>query len=119
MHLRSCQARAVQPRPLVAAILMGLALATGVQAHPLAPALLEIEAQGRTLVVRGKRDAAAAEEGALRRQERWSGDFSRSFSIPEHFDADGAEANYEYGVLTVRIPKRAELQPRRISVEAA
>ena len=98
---------------------MGLALATGVQAHPLAPALLEIEAQGRTLVVRGKRDAAAAEEGALRRQERWSGDFSRSFSIPEHFDADGAEANYEYGVLTVRIPKRAELQPRRISVEAA
>ncbi|NRA03240.1 MAG: Hsp20/alpha crystallin family protein, partial [Myxococcales bacterium] len=47
------------------------------------------------------------------------GEFSRSFAIPEQLDPDGAQASYEYGVLTVRIPKRAELQPRQIEISAA
>ncbi len=46
MHARASKARVSKPGPLVAAILMGLALAASVQAHPLAPALFEIEAQG-------------------------------------------------------------------------
>lgn len=82
---------------------------------------LEVEAQGHTLVIRGKRDAGEEEdvETNFQRRERWSGEFSRSFTIPEHVDPDEARASYEHGVLTVRIPRRPELKPRRIAVNAA
>ncbi|NRA03916.1 MAG: Hsp20/alpha crystallin family protein, partial [Myxococcales bacterium] len=83
------------------------------------PEDLEVEAEGRTLVIRGKREPADGEGGSFHRRERWSGEFSRSFAIPEQLDPDGAQASYEYGVLTVRIPKRAELQPRQIEISAA
>ncbi len=83
------------------------------------PEDIEVEAEGRTLVIRGKRDPAEGEDGRFHRRERWSGEFARSFAIPEQFDADAAHASYEHGVLTVRIPKRAELQPRQIEIKAA
>ena len=85
----------------------------------IAPEALEVEAEGSTLVVRGKRDPADIENGRFHRRERWSGEFTRSFAIPEQFDANATRASYEHGILTVRIPKRAELQPRQIEIKAA
>ncbi|MFP4075704.1 MAG: Hsp20/alpha crystallin family protein [Halochromatium sp.] len=42
--------------------------------------------------------------------------YRRNFSLSAELDTEQVEANLKDGVLRVRIPKRAELQPRKIEV---
>jgi len=42
--------------------------------------------------------------------------YRRNFSLSAELDTEQIEANLKDGVLRVRIPKRAELQPRKIEV---
>jgi len=51
-------------------------------------------------------------------QEYGIGDFCRSFQVGEGIDADKIHAEIAEGVLTVHLPKAAELKPRRIEVKA-
>lgn len=44
--------------------------------------------------------------------------YRRSFMLSQELEADKVDANLKDGVLTVRIPKRAELRPRRIEVRS-
>ncbi|HEX8850577.1 MAG TPA: Hsp20/alpha crystallin family protein, partial [Gemmatimonadaceae bacterium] len=50
--------------------------------------------------------------------ERVYGAFSRSFQLPKNLDEGKIEASFEHGVLTVRIPKAALPQPKKIQVKA-
>ena len=43
--------------------------------------------------------------------------YRRSFTLSRELDASRIEANLRDGVLTLRIPKQARAQPRRISVQ--
>ena len=43
--------------------------------------------------------------------------YRRSFTLSRELDASRIEANLKDGVLTLRIPKQAHAQPRRISVQ--
>jgi HSP20 family protein len=45
--------------------------------------------------------------------------YRRSFVLSGELDPDKIEANLKDGVLTVRVPKRAEFRPRRIEVRTA
>ena len=45
--------------------------------------------------------------------------YARSFVLSGELETDRIEANLKDGLLTVRIPKRAELRPRKIEVQAA
>jgi len=45
--------------------------------------------------------------------------YRRSFVLSGELDAERIEANLKDGLLTVRIPKRAEFRPRKIEVRAA
>lgn len=45
--------------------------------------------------------------------------YRRSFTLSGELDTERIDAQLKDGVLTVRIPKRAEFQPRRIEVQAA
>lgn len=49
--------------------------------------------------------------------ERLSGRFSRRIRLPQPVDQDNADAVYDYGVLTLTLPKRAEAQPKTIPVK--
>ena len=49
--------------------------------------------------------------------ERRHGKFSRSFKLPSTADGEQVNANLEQGILTLRIPTRAEAKPRRIEVK--
>ncbi|NJN16062.1 MAG: Hsp20/alpha crystallin family protein [Oscillochloris sp.] len=49
-------------------------------------------------------------------REQPAGSFARSVRFTRPIDAEGIAARYEQGVLTVRIPKAAEVQPRKITV---
>jgi len=42
--------------------------------------------------------------------------YRRSFALSSELDAEKIDASLQDGVLTLRIPKRAELKPRRIAV---
>ena len=52
-------------------------------------------------------------------QEYGVGDFCRSFQVGEGIDAGKIHAEIAEGVLTVHLPKAAELKPRRIEVKSA
>ena len=49
--------------------------------------------------------------------ERAYGAFSRSVSLPAPVDPDKARASYKDGVLSIVIPKRPEVQPRKIEIK--
>ena len=42
--------------------------------------------------------------------------YQRSFSLSSELDAESTDASLTNGVLTLRIPKREQYQPRRIEV---
>jgi len=45
--------------------------------------------------------------------------YQRSFSLSSELDADKAEASLKDGLLTLRIPKREQYQPRKVEVRMA
>ena len=80
---------------------------------------LDITLSGNTLTISGKREAEHREESdTYYAYERSYGTFSRSFTLPEAADADHIQADLRDGVLKLVLPKRPEMQPRRISVSA-
>lgn len=83
------------------------------------PEQLKVETHGHTLMIAGKRDVTVPAGGGFHRQERGSGEFSRSLQLPDDVDPSRAEASCRFGILTVRIPKKEEAKPRQINVKAA
>jgi HSP20 family protein len=53
----------------------------------------------------------------LRERRRTS--FRRSFTLPKDIDAEGVTAGFKNGVLTIRIPRKAEVAPRKIQINIA
>ena len=80
---------------------------------------INIESQGRTLTLSGKREASASPNGCFHRRERGADQFSRSFQFPADLNLGQAQAAYKQGMLTISIPKREEAKPRQITVQAA
>ena len=80
---------------------------------------LDITVEEGTLGLRGKRKVEVPKGYAVHRQERAETTFARSFALPCKVDADKAQANLKNGVLTLRLPKSAEVQPRQITVKSS
>jgi HSP20 family protein len=78
---------------------------------------VKIEFEDGTLTVSGERKAEheSKNEGYYR-VERAFGSFSRSLTLPRGIDAEAVTANFENGVLEIRIPKPEERKPRRIEI---
>lgn len=69
------------------------------------------------LVVSGERTEEKTEEGeGFRRQERHVGSFYRACAFPMPVDEDAVEASFANGVLTVRVKKTEEVQPKKIEI---
>lgn len=84
------------------------------------PAGIKVSGQNNTLTLSGTRtrDDEGGRQGYHRRERRF-GDFSRSLQLRPGLDIGKAEARYEAGVLTVRVPKAEESKPRQISIQSA
>jgi HSP20 family protein len=79
---------------------------------------LEVTLTGNRLTISGKREAERSEDGTTwYTYERSYGSFSRTFTLPEGVDTDRVDGELKNGVLTVHLPKRAELKPRKISIK--
>lgn len=78
---------------------------------------IEITLEKGVLSLSGTRERAVEDKGVERRRvERASGRFQRRFSLPDTVDSDAVTARGSNGVLEIVIPKRAAVQPRRITV---
>ena len=78
---------------------------------------VNIELESNVLTISGERKAEhEAKKDGYYRLERTSGTFSRTLTLPEGIDADAVTANFDNGVLEVRIPKPAEAKPRRVQI---
>ena len=79
----------------------------------------EISVTGRFLTIKGERKEEHEEEQPnYFRQERRYGAFQRSLRLPVRVDAEQADASFDEGVLTIRLPKAAESRAKSIPVKA-
>lgn len=78
---------------------------------------IDITVTGNRITVSGKREEEKREEGRnWYACERTYGQFSRSFTLPEGCKLDDVQANLENGVLTMNVPKKNEVQSRRVTL---
>ena len=81
------------------------------------PEDVEITVENGTVTTSGKTASERkAEEGSYLLQEIRRGTFSRSVTLPNGLEPDKAEATFENGVLSLRIPKAEQLKPRQIKI---
>jgi HSP20 family protein len=80
---------------------------------------VNIELEDNVLTISGERRAEHEErkEGYYR-VERASGSFSRSLTLPEGVDPGRVRAQFDRGVLEVRIPKPEQRKPRKVTISA-
>lgn len=67
----------------------------------------------------GAEAEAAAPSAVVRHAEYRLGSYRREFRLSKDIDVSAVSARMKDGVLELRLPKTAEMQPRRIAVEAA
>ncbi len=78
---------------------------------------VEITVEDGTLTIRAtSANEREGSEGGYLVQEIRRGEFSRSVSLPSGLEPDRAEATFENGVLTLRIPKAEQVKPRQIRI---
>jgi HSP20 family protein len=79
---------------------------------------IDLRLDGDMLIIRGeKRQHKNREEGGYRLVERSSGSFQRGLRLPFEANPANVKADYENGVLTIHVPKRAQQESsRRIPV---
>ena len=76
---------------------------------------LDIDVDRNVLTVRAERPQHA-DDVELIAAERPTGAFSRQLVLGENLDLEHVKADYEGGVLRLRIPVAAEAKPRKISI---
>jgi HSP20 family protein len=83
------------------------------------PDQIEINATGDSVTITGEMKSVTdvSEDGWLR-QERRTGKFQRSFTLPVAIDPNKVEASFENGVLNLVLPKSESTKPRTIKVNA-
>jgi HSP20 family protein len=83
------------------------------------PKEIHISVTGDVLTLRGEvREERDVEGAQYHVKERRFGGFARSIGLPTAVVADRADAQFEHGVLTLKLPKAEEVKPKTITVRA-
>jgi len=78
---------------------------------------IDVRIENNTLTVHGERKFEKEEkEENYRRVERQYGSFTRTFTLPNTVDQESVQADYDKGVLKVKLAKKAEAKPKQIKV---
>lgn len=82
------------------------------------PEQVEVTITGDTLTIRGeaKEEKEIREEDYIRKERRY-GSFCRSVTLPSGLKSDKADATFEHGVLTLKVPKSEQIKPKSIKVK--
>ena len=79
---------------------------------------LDISVERNVLTVTGERGWQREEGDRVYLAERRQGAFRRQVTLGEGLDAEGIEADYSDGVLTLRVPVAEKAQPRKIQISS-
>ena len=78
---------------------------------------VNVQLEDNVLTISGERKAEHEhEQEGYYRLERGFGGFSRSLTLPEGVDPDGVQAQFDRGVLEVRIPKPEQKKPKTVQI---
>jgi HSP20 family protein len=78
---------------------------------------IDVRIENNNLTIHGERKFEKEEkEENFRRVERQYGSFTRSFTLPSSVDPGQVSADYEKGVLKIKLAKKAEAKPKQIKV---
>ena len=80
---------------------------------------LDISVERNVLTVTGERSWERQEGDRVYLNERRQGTFRRQVTLGEGLDADGIEADFTDGVLTLRVPVAEKAQPRKIQISGS
>ncbi|MCX5208336.1 Hsp20/alpha crystallin family protein [Kitasatospora sp. NBC_00240] len=80
------------------------------------PASIDLDIERNVLTVRAQRQGALPEGAQVLADERTLGTFTRQVLLGDALDTDRIEADYDQGVLTVRIPVTEKAKPRKIRI---
>src|SRR5437867_879444 len=84
------------------------------------PENVDLSVEDSTLTIRGERAFYRdAPEESFHRVERRFGTFVRSLSLPPTASAEGIQATFDKGVLTIEVPKMEEAKPKKITIKAS
>jgi HSP20 family protein len=79
---------------------------------------IDIELEEGVLTIQGEKKEETKDENTqgLLYERRW-GSFTRRFTLPRAVDAGNISANYENGILRIRVPKAEEAKGRKIEIQ--
>lgn len=80
---------------------------------------LELHIEGNALSIEGRVLPQSPENSEAVYAEMRVPRYRRSFTLSRELDSSKIDANLKDGVLTLRIPKQAHAQPRRIEVRSS
>jgi len=78
---------------------------------------LDVSVTGSRLAISARREEEErAEDDRYYAYERSYGSFSRAFVMPDGADMENIKADLKEGVLSIEVPKKAEMHPRRVEI---
>lgn len=110
---------AVDFRPLIDVVRSEGELVLTVELPGLTPDDVDVSLDGDILTIKGeKSEEREVDEEDRYVRERLFGRFQRKITVPDGVTAEGINATFENGVLTVRVqlPEEKEIEPKRIPV---
>ena len=111
------QTRAIMPRVDVLEDDRGITLLADLPGVPKDKLVLRVE--GDTLLIEGEVSQQTPENLQPVYAEVRTPSYRRAFSLSRELDSNAIEAKLKDGVLSLRIPKHAHAQPRRIEIQTA
>ena len=79
---------------------------------------LEVTVTGNRLTINGKREEERRDQGeTYYTYERNYGSFTRTFTLPEGADLGKIYADLKDGVLTLTVPRKPELEPKKVDIK--
>ncbi|MDN7907340.1 Hsp20/alpha crystallin family protein [Burkholderia diffusa] len=79
---------------------------------------IDVQVTGNTVSINAKIERNTEQKSGERviRRERYSGAISRSFSLPGDIDDASATAAYQDGVLSLTLPKKAQVGQKKLTI---
>lgn len=76
---------------------------------------LNVELDGRTLTVSGKRERQVTDT-KNHRSEKFYGEYRRTISLPDNIKGEEIQASYDNGVLSIKLPKAQLTGAKKIQI---
>ncbi|HTR05940.1 MAG TPA: Hsp20/alpha crystallin family protein [Paraburkholderia sp.] len=80
---------------------------------------IDVKIDGNVVSIQAKVERKTEQKEGERviRRERYSGSFGRTFSLASDIDESGATAQYQDGVLSLTLPKKAHAEQKRLQIQ--